>query len=186
MRNTLALRRLSPDAPALGSEEKLRFLRSWLLCLATALASVFEPLGREDAHPRVWQLMLDRLAQPQFWNAALTIATRQHAQLLQMHDTLEELETGTESLATGEQVAQWFGRSGPGDWPLRRLKVHIPVAAMAYRHHCLGQWRRSGAQRYDPGLQEHAVCHGRRTESGLHTAYLPGCGAPPPPSSATA
>ena len=69
--------------------------------------------------------MLDRLAQPQFWNAALTIATRQHAQLLQMHDTLEELETGTESLAT---VAQWF----PGDWPLHRLKVHIPVAAMAY------------------------------------------------------
>ena len=53
------LRRLSPDAPALGSEEKLRFLRSWLLCLATALASVFEPLGREDAHPRVRQLMLD-------------------------------------------------------------------------------------------------------------------------------
>ena len=102
MRNTLALRRLSPDAPALGSEEKLRFLRLWLLCLATALASVFEPLGREDARPRVWQLMLDRLAQPQFWNAALTIATRQHAQLLQMHDTLEELETGTESLATGE------------------------------------------------------------------------------------
>ena len=102
VRNTLALRRLSPDAPALGSEEKLRFLRSWLLCLATALASVFEPLGREDAHPRVRQLMLDRLAQPQFWNAALTIATRQHAQLLQMHDTLE-LETGTESLATGEQ-----------------------------------------------------------------------------------
>ena len=49
-----------------------------------------------------------------------------------MHDTLEELETGTESLATGEQVAQWFGRSGPGDWPLHRLKVHIPVAAMAY------------------------------------------------------
>ena len=76
--------------------------------------------------------MLDRLAQPQFWNAALTIATRQHAQLLQMHDTLEELETGTESLATGKQVAQWFGRSGPGDWPLHRLKVHIPVAAMAY------------------------------------------------------
>ena len=66
----------------------------------------------------------DRLAQ-------LTIATRQHAQLLQMHDTLEELETGTESLATGEQVAQWFGRSGPGDWLLHRLKVHIPVAAMA-------------------------------------------------------
>ena len=82
VRNTLALRRLSPDAPALGSEEKLRFLRSWLLCLATALASVFEPLGREDAHPRVRQLLLDRLAQPQFWNAALTIATRQHAQLL--------------------------------------------------------------------------------------------------------
>ena len=109
VRNTLALRRLSSDAPALGSEEKLRFLRSWLLCLATALASVFEPLGREDAHPRVRQLMLDRLAQPQFWNAALTIATRQHAQLLQMHDTLEKLETGTESLATGEQVAQWFG-----------------------------------------------------------------------------
>ena len=130
-RNTLALRRLSPDAPALGSEEKLRFLRSWLLCLATALASVFERLGREDAHPRVRQLMLDRLAQPQFWNAALTIATRQHAQLLQMRDTLEELETGTESLATGEQVAQWFGRSSPGDWPLHRLKVHIPVAAMA-------------------------------------------------------
>ena len=125
VRNTLALRRLSSDAPALGSEEKLRFLRSWLLSLATALASVFEPLGREDTHPRVRQLMLDRLAQPQFWNAALTIATRQHAQLLHMHDTLEELEAGTESLATGEQVAQWFGRSGPGDWPLRRLKVHI-------------------------------------------------------------
>ena len=69
---------------------------------------------------------------PQFWNAALTIATRQHAQLLHMHDTLEELETGTESLATGEQVAEWFGRSGPGDWPLHRLKVHIPAAAMAY------------------------------------------------------
>ena len=132
VRNTLALRRLSSDAPALGSEEKLRFLRSWLLGLATALASVFEPLGREDTHPRVRQLMLDRLAQPQFWNAALTIATRQHAQLLHMHDTLEELETGTESLATGEQVAQWFGRSGPGDWPLHRLKVHIPAAAMAY------------------------------------------------------
>ena len=97
VRNTLALRRLSSDAPALGSEEKLRFLRSWLLGLATALASVFEPLGREDTHPRVRQLMLDRLAQPQFWNAALTIAT----QLLHMHDTLEELETGTESLATG-------------------------------------------------------------------------------------
>ena len=107
VRNTLALRRLSSDAPALGSEEKLRFLRSWLLGLATALASVFEPLGREDTHPRVRQLMLDRLAQPQFWNAALTIATRQHAQLLHMHDTLEELETGIESLATGEQVAQW-------------------------------------------------------------------------------
>ena len=91
VRNTLALRRLSSDAPALGSEEKLRFLRSWLLCLATALASVFEPLGREDTHPRVRQLMLDRLAQPQFWNAAL------------MHDTLEELETGTESLATGDR-----------------------------------------------------------------------------------
>ena len=95
------------------------------------------PVGRglqDDAemHPRVRQLMLDRLAQPQFWNAALTIATRQHAQLLHMHDTLEELETGTESLATGEQVAQWFGRSGPGDWPLHRLKVHIPAAAMAY------------------------------------------------------
>ena len=128
MRNMLALRRLSSDAPALGSEEKLRFLRSWLLGLATALASVFEPLGREDTHPRVRQLMLDRLAQPQFWNVALTIATRQHAQLLHMHDTLEELETGTESLAT----AQWFGRSGPSDWPLRRLKVHIPAAAMAY------------------------------------------------------
>ena len=49
--------------------------------------------------------MLDRLAQPQFWNAALTIATRQHAQLLQMHDTLEELETGT--LATGPVEAEW-------------------------------------------------------------------------------
>ena len=35
VRNTLALRRLSSDAPALGSEEKLRFLRSWLLGLAT-------------------------------------------------------------------------------------------------------------------------------------------------------
>ena len=45
----------------------------------------------------------DALAQPQFWNAALTIATRLHAQLLQMHDTLEDLAT--------EQVAQWFGRS---------------------------------------------------------------------------
>ena len=62
VRNTLALRRLSSDAPALGSEEKLRFLRSWLLGLATALASVFEPLGREDTHPRVRQLMLDRPA----------------------------------------------------------------------------------------------------------------------------
>ena len=61
VRNTLALRRLSSDAPALGSEEKLRFLRSWLLGLATALASVFEPLGREGTHPRVRQLMLDRL-----------------------------------------------------------------------------------------------------------------------------
>ena len=27
---------------------------------------------------------------------------------------------------------QWYGRAGPGDWPLHRLKVHIPVAAMAF------------------------------------------------------
>ena len=89
---------------------------------------MFEPLASGDAPPRLQQLMLDRLAQPQFWVAALTIATRQHAQPA----NTVELEAGAESLATGEQVIQWYGRAGPGDWPLHRLQVHIPVAAMAY------------------------------------------------------
>ena len=139
-------------------------------------------------HPRVRQLMLDRLAQPQFWNAALTIATRQHAQLLHMHDTLEELETGTESLATKEQVAQWFGRFGPGDWPLHRLKVHIPVAAMAYLCDADADASASGGGVALKGTIQSSrgmrfvMAGGLR----LHTAYLPGRGAPPPPSSATA
>ena len=44
VRNTLALRRMVSDAPALTADEKLRFLRSWLTCLATSLATVFAPL----------------------------------------------------------------------------------------------------------------------------------------------
>ena len=112
VRNTLALRRMISDAPALSADEKLRFLRSWLTCLATSLAKVFAPLAGGDAPLR---LMLDRLAQPQFWVAALTIATRQHAQLLLAGDALEELEVGDDSLTTGEQVVQWYGRAGPGD-----------------------------------------------------------------------
>ena len=43
--------------------------------------------------------MLDRLAQPQFWVAALTIATRQHAQLLRLSTNTVELEAGADSLA---------------------------------------------------------------------------------------
>ena len=102
VRNTLALRRMAADAPPLGVEEKLRFLRAWLTSLATCFARVFEPLASRDAPPCLQQLMLDRLAQPQFWVAALTIATRQHAQLLRLSANTVELEAGAESLATGE------------------------------------------------------------------------------------
>ena len=110
------LRRMAADAP-----EKLRFLRAWLTSLAACFARVFEPLASGDAPPRLhWTAWL--------WVAALTIATRQHAQLLRLSTNTVELEAGTDSLATG-QVIQWYGRAGPGGWPLRRLKVH---AAMAY------------------------------------------------------
>ena len=74
-RNTLALRRMAADAPPLGADEKLGFLHSWLTSLATCLARVFAPLASSDAPLRLQQLTLDRLAQPQFWVAALTIAT---------------------------------------------------------------------------------------------------------------
>ena len=57
---------LIPDAPALSADEKLRFLRSWLTCLATSLAKVFAPLAGGDAPLRLQQLMLDRLAHPSF------------------------------------------------------------------------------------------------------------------------
>ena len=67
VRNTVALRRMSADAPPLEADEKLWFLRSWLTSLATSLAGVFAPLASSDAPPRLQQLMLDRLAQPQFW-----------------------------------------------------------------------------------------------------------------------
>ena len=140
---TRLTRALRQRAPPWSADKKLRFLRSWLTCLATSLAEVFAPLAGGDA-PRLQQLMLDRLAQPQFWVAALTIATRQHAQLLLAGDALEELEAGDDSLATGEQVVQWYGRAGPGDWPLHRMKVHIPTAAMA--HLCAHRWGRSLAQ----------------------------------------
>ena len=109
-RNTFALRRMLATAPPLEADEKLRFLRSWLTSLATSLARIFAPLASMDAPPRLQQLMLDRLAQPQFWVAALTIATRQHAQLLQMQTTIEELEAGADSLPFPCTVSRCISR----------------------------------------------------------------------------
>ena len=66
-----------------------------------------------------------------WYSSALTASTAckwggspHHAQLLLAGDALEELEVGD------EQVVQWYGRAGPCDWPLHRMKVHIPTAAM--------------------------------------------------------
>ena len=156
---------MAADAPPLGADEKLRFPGSWLKSLATCSARVSEPLASGDAPPRLQQLMLDRLAQPQFWVAALTIATRQHAQLLRLSANSVELEAGAESLATGEQVIQWYGRAGPGDWPLHRLKVHIPVAAMAYLCAARRPLSMPFGRKGKPKIRAHRPCRHRPNQA---------------------